>query len=363
MATPDETFHLMLRIEGPGQKPRVEDLVRDRYTIGRGDPTGAVKADFTIAADTALSRAHCRLHKTGPTYAVENLSPNGTSVNGKPIDKIVPLKHRDKIALGEKTVLEFLAVTDDERLRELEAAASGKTAKEAASSGKKPFWRRPLVVGVLAVYALVGLFFLFAGDDEKAHVPDPGAGPYLAWMRRAPLLWDIDPAQQAKMTAAMWKDISVERVPEDLRDAIAKNALDAARLREKIPQAQRRELAAQEWRQALLEHGGDVAAAGAHAYYLLVAAMRVLGLEGYLTLEAAIANADDVAMVAVKVLAALEARLAALHEEADRYWTSRHWKLAREKYERILDAIPSSHEPIQRFAADRFARLAKKSTR
>lgn len=363
MAAPDPTFHLMLRIEGPGQKPRVEDLVRDQYTIGRGDPTGDVKADFTVAADTALSRAHCRLHKTGPTYAVENLSPNGTSVNGKTIDKIVPLKHHDKIALGEKTFLEFLAVTDDERLRELEAAASGKTAKQVATTGKTPFLRRPLVLGVLVVYALVGLAFLFAGSDEKARVPDPGGGPYLSWMRRAPLLWDNDPEQQRKMTAAMWKDVTVERVPLDLRDAISSMAWDAAKLREKIPQAQRRELAAREWRQALLEHGGDVAAAGAHAYYLLMQALRVLGLQGYLTFEAAIVNNDDAALVAAKVLDVLEARLAALHEDADRYWASKHWKLAREKYERILDAIPSTHEPLQRFAADRFSRLSKMKTR
>lgn len=363
MATPDETFHLMLRIEGPGQKPRVEDLVRDRYVIGRGDPSGAVKADFTVAADTALSRAHCRLHKTGPTYAVENLSPNGTSLNGRTIDEIVPLKHHDKITIGEQTVLEFLAVTDEERARELEAAASGRTAKQAATTGRKPFWKRPLFVGVMAVYALVGLFFVFGGEEAKPRVPDPGAGPYFAWMRRAPLLWDADPAQQRRMAAAMWKDISVERVPADLREAIEQTALDAAKLREQIPQARRRELAAQEWRQALLEHGGDVAAAGAHAYYLLVAAMRVIGLEGYLTFEAAVANSDDVAMSAVKVLDELEARLSALHEEADRYWTSKHWKLAREKYERILDAIPSSHEALQRFAADRFARLSKMKSR
>jgi pSer/pThr/pTyr-binding forkhead associated (FHA) protein len=363
MATPDETFHLMLRIEGPGQKTRVEDLVRDRYTIGRGDPSGAVKADFTIAADTALSRAHCRLHKTGPTYAVENLSPNGTLVNGKAIDKIVPLKHRDKITLGEQTVLEFLAVTDDERLRELEAAASGKTAKQAAAKGKKPFWQRPLFLGVMAVYAIVGLLFLFGGDDEKAHVPDPGGGPYFGWMRRAPLLYDTDPEKQRKFTAAMWKDVTTTMVPEALRDAIASTAWDAARLREKIPQEQRRALAAREWQQALLEHGGDVAVAGAHAYYLLNSALRVLGLEGYMTFEAALEKNDEVATVAVKVLDALEARLAALHDEADRYWTSKHWKLAREKYERILDAIPSSHEPLQLFAADRYARLAKMKSR
>jgi len=363
MATPDETFHLMLRIEGPGQKTRVEDLVRDRYTIGRGDPSGAVKADFTIAADTALSRAHCRLHKTGPTYAVENLSPNGTSVNGKPIDKIVTLKHRDKVTLGEKTVLEFLAVTDDERLRELEAAASGRTAKEAAAKGTKPFWQKPLFVGVMAVYALVGLFFLFGGDDAKAHVPDPGGGPYFAWMRRAPLLYDTDPEKQRKFTAAMWRDVSPERVPEDLREAIAATAWDAAKLREKIPQEQRRALAAREWQQALLEHGGDVAAAGAHAYYLLNSAMRVLGLQGYMTIEAALEKNDEVATVAIRILDALEGRLAVLHDEADRYWASKHWKLAREKYERILDAIPSSHEALQRFAADRYARLQKVKSR
>ena len=363
MDAPAETFHLMLRIEGPGQKARVEDLVSDRYTVGRGDPTGAVKADFTIAADTALSRAHCRFHKTGPTYAVENLSPNGTMLNGKVIDKIVPLKHHDKITLGEKTVLEFLAVTGDERARELEAAASGKTAKEAASAGKKPLFQRPLVLAVLGFYALVGLVVAFAlvtGDDVPVVVADPGGGPYLSWMRKAPLLWDNDEAQRRKMKVAMWKGVSAERVPPGLRDAIASTALDAARLREQIPEAQRRDLAASEWRQALAEHGGDVAATGAHAYYLLLDAMRVLGLLGYLTFDAAIANNDEVALTAQKVLDALEARLKDLHEEADRYWVSNHRLLASERYASILTAIPSSHEQLRLFANDRFVQLSKR---
>ena len=364
MASPVEPFHLMLRIEGPGQKARVEDLVSDRYTIGRGDPTGAVKTDFAIAADSALSRAHCRLHKSGPTYAIENLSPNGTMVNGKAIDKIVPLKHRDRITLGEKSALEFLAVTGDERARELEAAVSGKSAKEVASSGKKPLLQRPLVLAILGFYALIGLVVLFAlatGDDEPVPVADPGGGPYFSWMKKAPLLWDNDEAQRRKMKAAMWQGVPVERVPRALRDAIASTALSAARLREQIPEAQRRDLAASEWRQAMAEHGGDVATTGAHAYYLLLAAMRVLGLLGYLTFDAAIANGDEIALTAQKVLAALEARLTDLHEEADRYWVSNHRVLASEKYASILTAIPSSHEQLRLFANDRFVRLSRRT--
>ncbi len=364
MATPeDETFHLMLRIQGPGVPARVEDLVRDAYVIGRGDPSGAVHADFTIPEDDALSRAHCRLHRTGPTYAVENLSPNGTQVNGKAIQSIVTLAHKDRIALGEKTTLEFLAVTDDERLRELQTAAGDKDARRGGPVRKKPFWQRPLFLGVALVYGVVMIAMLTAGGAEVKRFPDPGNGPYLTWMRKAPLLWDNDADNRRRQGATMWRGKEAAHVPEDLRVAITQRAWEAARLRENIPVGQRPELSQTEWRRALMEHGGDVVPTGAHAYYLLEKAMRVLGLAGYVNLAAAIENKDDVAMVAVKILDDLEARLTLLHDEADRFVGSKHWGLAREKYEQILRAIPSAHEPLQRFAADRYARLAKAASR
>ena len=360
MATPDESFHLMLRIHGPGTPERVEDLVRDTYVIGRGDPTGAVHADFTVPEDDALSRAHCRLHRTGQTYAIENLSPNGTQLNGKPVQKILPLKHKDRIALGEKTTLEFLAVTDEERARELQAAAGDKATRGAAAAVKKPFWQRPLFLGVALVYGAVMLALLSSSTEPPKRFPDPGNGPYLTWMRRAPLLWDNDAENRRRLGDAMWDARARELTPREMREAITKRAWDAAMLREQIPPNQRRDLAQAEWKRALAEHGGDVSASGAHAYYLLEEAMRALGLAGYLNFEAAIDNKDDVAMVAVKVLDALEARLTLLHDEADRYVGSKHWALAREKYERILEAVPSAQEPIQRFAAERYARYAKR---
>lgn len=270
------------------------------------------------------------------------------------------MKHRDRIALGEKTTLEFLAVTGDERARELEAAAAGKSAKEAASAGRKPLFQRPLVLAVLGFYALIGLVILFAtAEDPPVVVADPGGGPYLGWMRKAPLLWDNDAAQRRKMASAMWKDVSVERVPLAQREALASAAIDAARLREQIPQADRRQIAADEWRQATIEHGGDAGGTGGHAYYLLLAAMRILGLQGYLTLDAAIANQDEIALVAQRALEALEARLSRLHEEADRYWISKHRSKALEKYGEILAAMPSSHEQLRVFANHRFERLAR----
>jgi len=363
MATPDESFHLMLRIQGPGAPGRIEDLVRDAYVIGRGDPTGAVHADFTIPEDDALSRAHCRLHKTGPTYAVENLSPNGTQVNGKAISKIVPLKHKDRISLGERTTLEFLAVTDEERSRELQAAAGGTAERRGAPKRKKPFWQRPLFLGVVFVYGAVMLALMSSSEETVKRFPDPGNGPYFSWMLKAPLQWDNDADSRRRQGEAMWDAKARERTPADLRATITERAWEAARLREKIPETQRRDLAQAEWKRTLAEHGGDVTGSGAHAYYLLEGGLRVLGLAGYLDLAAGIDNKDDVAMVLVKVLEGLEARLTQLHDEADRFVLSKHWGLAREKYERILEAVPSAQEPIQRFAAERYARLAKVAKR
>jgi hypothetical protein len=93
-------------------------------------------------------------------------------VNGKAISKIVPLKHKDRISLGERTTLEFLAVTDEERSRELQAAAGGTAERRGAPKRKKPFWQRPSSGSSRLRRRDAGADVVERGDGPR--FPDPG---------------------------------------------------------------------------------------------------------------------------------------------------------------------------------------------
>src|SRR5947208_3535957 len=71
---------------------------RDGAIIGRSQA-----ADVPLA-DASASRQHAGLNRRGDRFEIENLSPNGTLVNGKSISKRV-LKDGDVIQIGESTRL------------------------------------------------------------------------------------------------------------------------------------------------------------------------------------------------------------------------------------------------------------------
>lgn len=359
MSTTTVGYHLMVRVRGPEGLDRLEDLVRDEYAVGRGGADRHV--DFEVPEDEFLSRVHCRLVRAGETYAVENLSPNGTRVNGKAITKVTALKHKDRIDVGGITYLELLALSDDERAAELASRAPGAAGAKKKTTAAKPFTKRPIFFGIIAFYGLMMLAVVAAmNQSEPPTAPDPGPGPYFRWVMNAPLRWDADEGHRADVAEKMW-DASDERMTPELRERVAADMYDRARLRERIPEALREQLAAEKWKAAMAEHGGEARGRGAHDYYLVRTALEVLSLRGFRTLNAALGVKDPVAVEANDTLngkdgsPGLEGRLTELYLDATRYGQRGQTRLVRERCEQILAAVPDRYPPIARWAADKLA--------
>ena len=81
-----------------GQAFRVAPSVT---VIGR-DPSCDV-----VLSETAISRQHCRIERTGENWVLRNLSSNGTRIKRKTIDEYV-LSDGDEIRIGADTRLEFV---------------------------------------------------------------------------------------------------------------------------------------------------------------------------------------------------------------------------------------------------------------
>lgn len=354
MSPTDVRYHLMVRVKGPGGIDRLSDLMKDDYTVGRGDPAKPGTVDFPIPADEFLSRIHFRLVKAGPTYAVENVSPQGTKLNGKALDKAKALEHRDRIEAGSGTTVEYLALTDEERTKEL-AGGAPDAAKAAAAKAAKPKAKKPMYVVLLGFYGILGIVVLFAmGKTAPPQAPDPGPGPYLDWMLRAPLQYEPDVKhRQDVFDQRWWTQKDTERLPVAVRKAIAEQVYDAANLRERIPKADRAVAADKSWTRALAEHGGDLRGRADHDWYLLKAALEVLGLRGFDNLKAAAHAGEDVAKEAMAVKTVLEARLASFYQDIWRYGRSGMGALLKERCRAIVEAVPDRYQPVRAWASER----------
>ena len=76
-------------------------LEHDRYRIGRAEGN-----ELSYPGVTGLSREHSVFEREGSTWIVRDLgSTNGTYVNGARIDKTRVLRARDRVALGELTLV------------------------------------------------------------------------------------------------------------------------------------------------------------------------------------------------------------------------------------------------------------------
>ncbi len=317
MAKGGTARHPLVRIKVADHPDRVEDLLLPRYTVGRGDAARPGTVEFEVKDDAYLSRQHCRLVRTPEGYAVENLSPNGTYVNGKKIEETVLLRPGDRIAAGDKTSIEFLLLDDEERAKELHLEAGAAEEREAA--GKAPKTKggsKRLVWVMLAVYGFLGLVVLMAsGGDDEVQVADPGKGPYFEALKTVRLRGEPLPAAVVDAT----------------------------------------------WRRALAEHGGPRAGKGPHDWYLVDRALKTLQALGKRSLAEAGAEGDPVAKEGLAALARLEARVGALHEEAGRYGRAGQLKEALRRLEQILEAVPDHTAPIQRFAAAKVASLRQRT--
>jgi pSer/pThr/pTyr-binding forkhead associated (FHA) protein len=358
-------YHLMLRLRGPKGLDRIEDLIREEYVLGRGDPARSM--DFAIPEDEYLSRVHLRLIRAGETYAVENLSPNGTRLNGKPLTKPTPLKHKDFIEAGTDTSLEFLAMTDQER---------GEALKGAAPAGDKPVEKvkkskQPLFLAMIGFYALILLVVLMASNtSEPPGIPDPGPGVdlqgertsdgvlknldggFLQWMTRMPL--------QPRATEDQWRDVvergwwtadEKKRFSPELRARIADKAKEDAGLRARrvLAENDRVTEADRIWTLTKARYG-SASGSGASEYYLVQGAIESLAVRGRDNLKTAAEAGDPPAVAAVAALGRLDERLTSYKTDARRYAASRLRKPERERYFQIIAAVPDVYQPIRQWA-------------
>ncbi len=74
------------------------NISQSRYSIGRSDNNDWVLVD----AKKVISKRHCTIEKTESGYRLVDTSTNGTTVNGKPVDKNIGhlLQQGDEIELG-----------------------------------------------------------------------------------------------------------------------------------------------------------------------------------------------------------------------------------------------------------------------
>jgi pSer/pThr/pTyr-binding forkhead associated (FHA) protein len=305
----------MIRIEVPGQAVRVEDLLRERYSLGRGDPGGEVHVDFKIAGDDFLSRHHFTLVRDGGGYVLENESPNGTQINGKTIDDARRLKHKDKIVAGKQTSIQYLVLSAEERAAQYKSLAEGKSDQDQdTDEDKRSLVQKPVFWVVIAFYAILGLVIMGALSATKEVAPDPGPGPYFEHLIK-------DPLTAARIT-------------------------DGAR-----------EMAFAMWKRYQEKHSGPFAGRGGHDYRLARRARDVLGVLGYSSVQDALASEEEVARVLVTLVGNLEARIGELYKKASTQIKAGRGSFAVKPLEDIEEAVPDRALPIRKYAKYWLARL------
>src|SRR5690242_19936802 len=87
-------------LEGPA-KGRSETLDKSLMIIGRSR-----HADFQLADDPYVSKRHLEVRAEPEAVFVENLSPEGTALNGKPLTAAVSLNPGDVLTVGH-TLLRY----------------------------------------------------------------------------------------------------------------------------------------------------------------------------------------------------------------------------------------------------------------
>ncbi|MGH7970488.1 MAG: FHA domain-containing protein, partial [Limisphaerales bacterium] len=81
-------------LEGPA-KGRTEPLDKSLMIIGRSR-----HADFQLGDDPFVSKRHLEVRAEAEAVFVENLSPEGTALNGKPLAGAVSLNPGDVLTIG-----------------------------------------------------------------------------------------------------------------------------------------------------------------------------------------------------------------------------------------------------------------------
>jgi pSer/pThr/pTyr-binding forkhead associated (FHA) protein len=92
----------LLLIHMTGRDVMKYEMTENEVTVGRQRGNTVI-----LAADTGVSRTHCRIKKRGNGFTVEDAgSANGTRLNGKGIGKeTVELCNGDKIGIGSTQIV------------------------------------------------------------------------------------------------------------------------------------------------------------------------------------------------------------------------------------------------------------------
>lgn len=164
------------------------ELTHVQSTIGRSTDN-----DIPIP-DPEVSRRHAQVVKQGQGYAIVDLgSTNGTFVNDVRVTKTTPLKHGDRIRLGDAIDLRFFLATDqptvfdrpvtvapdDEDTAPLPPLPPAMLAQEApvlvpeeGETAERPSSRRTLIIGcstllVLLCLCMATLYFLDSYEQGR----------------------------------------------------------------------------------------------------------------------------------------------------------------------------------------------------
>lgn len=96
-----ESYPRLVVLESPGEKTGETFLIRGEAVLGRTSECDV------IISDVSVSHKHARISKSGRGFMLEDLgSTNGTLLNNRKIDRLIPVKSGDTIKIG-KTTFEF----------------------------------------------------------------------------------------------------------------------------------------------------------------------------------------------------------------------------------------------------------------
>lgn len=163
---------------GPMRERRFEFEV-GRVVIGRLPGGGGLELK---GADTSVSREHAVLEEADGDIELCNLSPNGTTVDGKLVLDRIKVMPGAKVSIGDQHAFELNWTSFETRIDDV-------AAKKAAKSAKKGPLSSPIVRAVLGVYlaGIIGVaLWLGVFSDAEAIAGDDWPGLEAAYLAYEP---------------------------------------------------------------------------------------------------------------------------------------------------------------------------------
>lgn len=189
-------------LEGPLRGQKLQREIGE-VVIGRQPPDERKDIELK-GANTSVSRSHAELGESDGNIVLRNLSPNGTTVNGKLIVDEVAIKSGAVIEIGDQFKLDVTWQSFGADVR-----PSTKKSKKAGPEKKGPL-SSPVVRAVLGIYlggiVVLGLWLMMSGDDGRVADDWPALlASYEAWQSPeiAADTWDAREARAAVIVREM----------------------------------------------------------------------------------------------------------------------------------------------------------------